>query len=76
MATLQERYLELLIDRVRNDRYPSGQLMDRIENGLLNGDQLAEYVGLLLDKIDETWYPSGQMLDRVQRMLTLVATAA
>jgi hypothetical protein len=76
MATIQERYFNLLMERVREDRYPSGQLMDRIEAGFWNGEQIVQYVDLLLQKIDETHYPSGQMLDRVQRMLTIVAAAS
>jgi hypothetical protein len=61
--------------RVRNDKYPSHQLMDRIELALSTSDQVAAYVDMLIDKVDETWYPSGQMLDRIQRMLERSATA-
>ena len=73
MATTQERYFEALMDRVRSDRYPSRQLMDRIEAGFWNAEQIVEYVELLVDKLEETWYPSGQILNRIQRMLTIVA---
>ncbi len=73
MATIQERYFDVLLHRVRNDRYPSNQLLDRVEQALATNDQIAEYVDMLVDKVDETWYPSGQMLDRVQRMLEMVA---
>ena len=73
MATLQEYYFNVLMHRVRNDRYPSHQLMDRIEVALATSDQVAEYVDMLIDKVDETWYPSGQMLDRIQRMMERTA---
>jgi hypothetical protein len=71
----QERYFEILMERIRNDRYPSAQLLDRIEQAFWTADQVADYVDMLLDKIDETWYPSGQMLDRVQRILAATAMA-
>ncbi len=76
MATSQERFFDMLMERVRSDRYPSGQLLDRIEGGFWNPDQLVEYVEMLLDKADETWYPSSQLLDRIQRMLTIVAAVS
>ena len=76
MPSTQERYFEVLMERIRNDRYPSGQLLDRVEAGFWNSEQIVEYVDLLIDKIDESWYPSGQLLDRAQRMLTIAAAAS
>ena len=76
MATTQERYFESLMERVRSDRYPSSQLLDRIEAGFWTSEQIIEYVDMLVDKLDETWYPSGQLLNRIQRMLTIAAATA
>ena len=76
MSTTQERFFEALLERVRNDRYPSGQLLDRLEAGFWTSEQLVEYVELLVDKIEESWYPSGQLLDRAQRMLTIAAAVS
>lgn len=73
--TSQERLLEILMERVGSDRYPSPQLLDRIEAAFWTPDQVTEYVDMLLEKIDETWYPSGQLLDRVQRILVATARA-
>jgi len=75
MPPLQQRYYDILVERVRNDRYPSHQLLDRIEAAMWTDEQIVEYVDVLLSKIDESWYPSHQLLDRVQRMLSMVATA-
>lgn len=75
MAT-QQRYIDVLMERVRQDRYPSHQLLDRIEAALYTSEQVADYCELLLEKIDESWYPSGQLLNRMQRMLAFVARAA
>ncbi|HWD64035.1 MAG TPA: hypothetical protein VG405_02585 [Solirubrobacteraceae bacterium] len=76
MPPLQQRYFDILIERVRNDRYPSLQLLDRIEGILFTAEQYAEYVDVLITKVDEAWYPSGQLMDRVARMMNMAAVAA
>ncbi len=77
MATpSQERLFEVLMERVRTDRYPSHQLLNRIEATMWTSEQMVEYVDMLIEKIDESWYPSHQLLDRAQRMLALGAMVA
>jgi hypothetical protein len=76
MASTQHRYYEFLMERVRTDRYPSHQLLDRIEAAMWTPEQVIEYVDMLIEKLDESWYPSGQLMDRAQRMLAMVAAAA
>ena len=76
MATAQERLYEMLMERVRYDRYPSNQLLNRIEETMWTSEQLVEYIDLLLDKIDAAWYPSLQLLDRVQRLMALTYAAS
>jgi hypothetical protein len=73
---MQQRYYDILMERVRNDRYPSGQLMNRLEATIFSPEQLVEYVDLLLEKVDESWYPSGELMNRIERMLQLAAAAA
>ena len=75
MASTQQRYLDVLMERVRQDRYPSHQLLDRIEAVLYTPEQVVGYCELLLEKIDEAWYPSGQLLNRMQRMLAFAYAA-
>ena len=75
MPAAQERYYEVLMERVSNDRYPSHHLLDRIEASFWTPEQVIEYVEMLVEKVDESWYPSGQMLDRIQRMLAMAAAA-
>lgn len=74
MATtpLQQRYYDALMERVRNDRFPSHQLLDRVEATFSTPEQVVEYVDMLLDKTDESWYPSHQLLDRIERVMSLV----
>jgi 23S rRNA maturation-related 3'-5' exoribonuclease YhaM len=75
MATVQEHYFNVLMHRVINDRYPSHQMLDRLEAALVTSEQVTQYTDMLIEKVDETWYPSGQMLDRIQRMFERTAAA-
>ena len=69
----QERYYAMLMERIRQDRYPSHQLLDRIEHTFWTREQVVAYVDLLLEKVDESWYPSKQILDRIHRVLAYTA---
>jgi Gas vesicle protein K len=71
MANAQERYYELVLEKVMNDRYPSGELMDRLEAAMASREQLEDYLAVLLEKIESDHYPSKQMLDRVERLAPL-----
>jgi hypothetical protein len=68
MGAHRDRYLELLLERISEDAYPSGELMDRAEAAMTRPEHLAAYLDVLLSKVDETWYPSKQMLDRIARL--------
>jgi hypothetical protein len=68
LSDLRDRYLAVLFERLREDRYPSGELMDRAEAALTTAEHRDVYVSLLIEKADESWYPSKQMLDRINRL--------
>jgi len=70
MATTsaRETYVELLFDKVRDDQYPSGELLDRIEAALATREHAAEYLELLVSKVESSRYPSHQLLDRIERL--------
>lgn len=76
MPPLQQRYYDLLMDRCREDKYPSHQLLDRIEASIWSSQQMSDYVEMLIEKIDECHYPSHQLLERVERMMRLGAVVA
>lgn len=61
-----DRYMRLLLEKIAMDRYPSSELMDRVEI-LLDREHVDDYVELLFEKIERDHYPSKQMLDRVSR---------
>jgi hypothetical protein len=75
MPSLQQRYYDILMDRVREDRYPSHQLLDRIEASIWTAEQIVDYVDMLLEKVDEDHYPSHQLLGRIEQMMMLGAVA-
>ena len=50
MPALQQRYYDVLLERVRNDRFPSGQLLDRLEGTIYTPEQVIEYVDVLIQK--------------------------
>jgi hypothetical protein len=68
MAEAQDRYFDLILEKVEEDRYPSGELMDRLEAAFTSREQVEGYLGVLLEKIEPDHYPSKQMLDRVHRL--------
>jgi hypothetical protein len=65
---LQERYAEVLLDRIRNDRHPSNTHMDMLES-IAPPQQLAEYVVHLLERIEGDSHPSISMMRRVQGLV-------
>lgn len=67
-----DRYMRILLDRISEATYPSGELMDRVEI-LLDSDHVDEYVELLFEKVEAGRYPSKQLLDRIARW-TLAAS--
>ena len=75
-ATAQERYFDGLMQRVREDRYPSTELLDRIEAAFWTTEQVVDYVDMLLEKMDDSWYPSKQIMDRIVRLSAYTAAAA
>ena len=72
-TTPQDRYLEILMEKVREDRYPSGDLMDRVEAVITSREQAVEYLDVLYEKISDDKYPSKQMLDRIHAVAARVS---
>jgi hypothetical protein len=70
--TLRQRYVQMLLDRVREDPYPSTSYMDMLEESVNDPDQLVEYLEALLEKVESTRFPSLSMLGRIQRIATML----
>jgi hypothetical protein len=67
-SSLREAYVALLLDRVREERFPNPDHLDRIEGAVRSPEQITEYALLLLSKVEGTRYPSGAILDRLDRL--------
>lgn len=67
-ARFRDRYLEMLMARLREDTYPSVTQMDLVES-LLPPHEMDTYLDILLDKVEGDRYPSVSMLGRIQRLV-------
>jgi hypothetical protein len=68
---MRQRHSDLLIDRIKESRYPSRELMDRAELSLRSRDAALTYVDVLFDKVKGK-YPSLELLDRIDAVLRLL----
>jgi hypothetical protein len=66
--SLREIYVELLLDRVREENFPNPDHLDRIEATVRSPEQIVTYMEVLLSKVEGLRYPSGAILDRIQRL--------
>jgi hypothetical protein len=67
--TIQERFVNLLLERVKQDVYPSRLHMDMLEATIRQPDDLVEYLEALIEKVENTRFPSHTMLERIQRIV-------
>jgi len=65
--TVREHVLDMLLEKVEQDRYPSSTMLDDIEQ-LLTPWRREDYAGVLLDKIRQDRYPSRSMIQRALRL--------
>jgi hypothetical protein len=70
--TIRERFVDLLLERVKSDPYPSRLHMDMLEASMNDPDQLAEYLEALIEKVEKTRFPSHAMLERIQRIVAML----
>ena len=70
-ASMQDRYVEVLMSQIRDVQYPSTEIMDRLESNLTTREQLEEYLALLMERVESCQYPSKQLLDRIERLAPL-----
>ncbi|GEB13975.1 hypothetical protein GUY44_04945 [Pimelobacter simplex] len=63
-ADTRARIVDLLMDKVAEDAFPSIPMMTLLED-LLEPDEVPAYAAVLMQKISETNYPSVSMLARL-----------
>jgi hypothetical protein len=65
--TARARYVEMLMERVREEEYPSNDHLNRIEE-LLTPDTVDDYLEILMEKVEDMEFPSVSMLDRIEAL--------
>ncbi len=60
-------WVQLLLDKVRQDRYPSTTQLDLIEDSI-PAPMIPDYLEVLLEKVSQDTYPSLAMLSRLRRL--------
>lgn len=66
---LKAAFIQVLLDHVTNDPYPSSTMMDLIEHHLDDPQLRTEYVATLLDKIANERFPSPSLMRRVRALV-------
>jgi hypothetical protein len=64
---VREELLQVLLEKVEADRYPSTTMLNLIEE-LLTEEELLPYVALLVSRVREDQFPSIPMLARIHRL--------
>ena len=59
--------VDLLLQNIASDRYPSVTMMDLVED-LLTPDDVPAYAAVLLDKVQTETYPSLAILRRLMAL--------
>jgi hypothetical protein len=62
---VQREVLQVLLEKVEGDRFPSVTMLDMIET-ILRPEDVERYTSMLLDKIRDDQFPSLDLLRRVQ----------
>ena len=65
---LQEQFAEMLLDKIRQDNYPSGTQMDMLE-AIASRQVLLQYAVHLMERIQAEPYPSIPMMQRIERVI-------
>lgn len=68
-SQLHEALYGVLIEKIREDRYPSTTMMDFVEGAGLSQRQFEAYSRVLLDKVSNDRFPSIDMVRRLRDLL-------
>jgi hypothetical protein len=62
---LHAQILELILDKVREDPFPSTTMLDMVEQ-MLRPEDVEQYTSVLFDKVSQDTYPSMDQLRRLR----------
>ena len=66
-SSAQQAIFGMMIDRIRQDNYPSPTMMNIVESHMTE-EQLPQYLDMLMEKIQDSQYPSMDMIRRVLKL--------
>jgi hypothetical protein len=66
---VRDEYIDALLDRVTQVRYPSHELIERAGNVVYKQEQAERLLRYLISTVDDVKYPSHQIMDRIERIL-------
>ena len=61
--------LQLLLDKINGDTYPSNTMLDMVESLIQDEDAAEDYFSVLLAKVGQDAYPSMDLLRRMQKLV-------
>ncbi len=64
---LHGEVLQLLLEKIEQDHFPSVTMLDMVEE-MLRPDDVERYASILMDKIRTDSFPSLDLLNRVQAL--------
>ena len=67
VLTVREQVLDVLLEKVETDRYPSSAMLDDIER-LLTPWRREDYAEILMEKIRSDRFPSRALIERLIRL--------
>lgn len=65
--SVREQVLDVLLEKIRGDRYPSPTMMDDVES-LLTPWRIEDYAQVLMEKVRDDRFPSHAMIKRLARL--------
>jgi hypothetical protein len=64
-ADLHREVLQVLLEKIEEDPYPSGTMMDMAEQLLRDEEDVGNYAHILMDKVRADTFPSIGLLRRI-----------
>lgn len=65
--TVREQVLDILLEKIAEDRYPSTQMLEDVER-LLTPWRIQDYAEVLLEKVRRDRFPSRAVIQRLVRL--------
>ena len=64
---VREEVLDMLLEKIANDRYPSTEMLEDVER-LLTPWRIQDYAEVLMEKVRRDRFPSRSMIQRLIRL--------